>query len=83
MTTLSLGHDVSECVFVYFDLAFFKKKCKKIIKSPKNGKKPIQSPKKKIVRAPHTPKILGAVVRAQPDRALSQQERILDYFWKC
>ena len=30
-----------------------------------------KSPKKKFMRAPHTPKCLGAVVLAHPDRVLS------------
>jgi len=54
----------------------FKKKCKKIIISPKNKcvKKSLNHPKKIIVWAPHTPKYLGAVVLAHSDRALSLQK---------
>jgi len=47
MMTLSLRHDASEGVFVYFGLVSYKKKFKKIIKSTKkNEKKTIKPPKK-------------------------------------
>jgi len=72
MTTLSLGHDVSECVFMYFGLV--SSNTTKVYK--KFVQKSLNHPKKIIVRAPHTPKCLGAVVPAHCDRALSHQLKV-------
>ena len=64
MITLSVGRNVSECLFVYFGTWCLQKKIdSKIVKN---------LPKEIIARAPRTLKCLAAVILAHSDRVLGQ-----------